>query len=239
MVIIANKFNLMPKKNSLVQNKINTSTQQYLDIAEIKDDVVIMKDGTLRAVLLVSSINFALKSEDEQNAVINSYVMFLNNLNFMLEIVIQSRELNIDSYIGYLQEKEKQQINKLLKIQTSEYIEYIKELTSLGKIMNKRFFVIVPYNPMTDKHKGFFSLLGEAFRPATSIKLKDKSFERYKEMLDRRLSSVVGGMESMGVSTARLDTQSLIELYYKVYNPETSKNQDLVDLKKLRIDTAN
>lgn len=222
-------------ENKLVSNKINVSTQQYLDIAEIKDDVVIMKDGTLRAVLLVSSINFALKSEDEQNAVINSYVMFLNNLNFMLEIVIQSRELDIDNYINYLQEKEKQQINKLLKLQTAEYIEYIKELTSMGKIMNKRFFVVVPYNPLSDKQKGFFSLLKEAVKPATSIKLKEKSFRRYQEMMDRRLDSVMGGLESMGVSVARLDTQSLIELYYKTYNPETSKNQPLVEVDKLRV----
>lgn len=222
-------------ENKLVNNKINISTQQYLDIAEIKDDVVIMKDGTLRAVLLVSSINFALKSEDEQNAVINSYVMFLNNLNFMLEIVIQSRELDIDNYINYLQEKEKQQINKLLKLQTSEYIEYIKELTAMGKIMNKRFFVVVPYNPLSDKQKGFFSLLKEAIKPATSIKLKEKSFRRYQEMMSRRLDSVMGGLESMGVSVARLDTQSLIELYYKTYNPETSKNQPLVEIDKLRV----
>jgi len=227
----------MPAKKNLASNKINVSTQQYLDIAEIKDDVVIMKDGTLRAVLLVSSINFALKSEDEQNAVINSYVMFLNNLDFMLEIVIQSRELDIDNYLNYLKEKEKQQINKLLKIQTAEYIEYIKELTAMGKIMNKRFYVVVPYNPLTDKHKGFFTLLRESLKPATFIKLKDKSFARYKEMLNRRLDSVIGGLESMGVSVARLDTQSLIELYYKTYNPETAKNQSLVDLEKLRIET--
>jgi len=224
----------MPPKN-LARNKISSSTQQYLDIAEIKDDVVVMRDGTLRAVLLVSSINFALKSEDEQNAVINSYVMFLNNLDFMLEIVIQSRELDIENYLNFLQEKEKQQINKLLKIQTSEYIEYIKELTSLGKIMNKRFFVVVPYNPLSDKRKNFFSSLGEAIKPATSIKLKDKSFRRYTEMLNRRLDSVSSGLESMGVSVARLDTQSLIELYYKTYNPETAKNQTLADLDKLRV----
>jgi hypothetical protein len=225
----------MPPKN-LARNKISSSTQKYLDIAEIKDDVVVMRDGTLRAILLVSSINFALKSEDEQNAVINSYVMFLNNLSFMLEIVIQSRELDIDNYLNFLQEKEKQQINQLLKIQTSEYIEYIKELTSLGKIMNKRFFVVVPYNPLSEKRKSFFSSLGEAIKPATTIKLKDKSFRRYKEMLGRRLDSVAGGLESMGVSVARLDTQSLIELYYKTYNPETAKNQTLVDLDKLRVD---
>ncbi|NCB20836.1 MAG: hypothetical protein EOM88_02850 [Clostridia bacterium] len=221
--------------NKLVSNKINVSTQQYLDIAEIKDDIVIMRDGTLRAVLLVSSINFALKSEDEQNAVINSYVMFLNNLSFMLEIVIQSRELDIDNYINYLQEKEKQQINKLLKLQTSEYIEYIKELTSMGMIMNKRFFVVVPYNPVADKKKGFFSSLGEALKPATSIRLKEKSFKRYQEMMERRLDSVAGGLSSMGVSVARLDTQGLIELYYRTYNPETAKNQPLADINKLRV----
>lgn len=222
--------------NQLVGNKISVSTQQYLDIAEIKDNTVVMKDGTLRAVLMVSSINFALKSEDEQNAVISSYVRFLNNLRFTLQIVIQSRELEIDNYLEYLKEKEKEQTNKLLKIQTADYIEYIKELTSLGRIMSKRFFVVVPYDPMTDKRKGFFSLIKEAMRPATIIKLKEKTFNRYQEMLDRRLESVVGGLESMGVAVARLDTQSLIELYYKTYNPETSKNQQLVEVDKLKVE---
>lgn len=221
---------------SLARNKINVSTQQYLNIAEIKDNTVVMKDGTLRAILLVSSINFALKSEDEQNAVIDAYVRFLNNLSFTLQIVIQSRELDIDNYLEYLKGKEKEQTNKLLKVQTADYIDYIKELTSLGKIMNKRFYVIVPYDPLTDKHKGFFSLIGEALKPATIIKLKDKTFKNYQEMLDRRLDSVSGGLESLGVAVARLDTQSLIELYYKTYNPETSKNQELVDLEKIRVE---
>lgn len=225
----------MPK-NTMVRNKISVATQQYLDIAEIKDNAIIMKDGTLRAVLLVSSINFALKSEDEQNAVIDSYVRFLNNLTFTLQIVIQSRELNIDNYLEYLNNKEKEQTNKLLKVQTADYMEYIKELTSLGKIMNKRFYVIVPYDPMTDKRKNFFSLFSEALKPATIIKLKDKTFKRYQEMLDRRLDSVAGGLESMGVAVARLDTQSLIELYYRTYNPETSKNQELANLDKIRVE---
>lgn len=222
--------------NQMSGSKINASTQQYLDIAEIKDDTIVMKDGTLRAVLLVSSINFALKSEDEQNAVISSYVRFLNNLNFSMQIVIQSRELDIDNYLEYLKDKEKEQTNKLLKLQTADYIQYIKELTSLGRIMSKRFLVTVPYDPLTDKRKGFFSSLKEALRPATVIKLKGKTFERYQEMLDRRLDSVVGGLESMGVSVARLDTQSLIELFYKTYNPETSKNQQLMDVGKLKLE---
>jgi len=225
----------MPK-NSLAKNNVSVSTQQYLDIAEIKENTIVMKDGTLRSVLLVSSINFALKSEDEQNAVIDSYVRFLNNLNFTLQIVIQSRELDIDNYLQYLKEKEKEQTNKLLKVQTADYIEYIKELTSLGKIMNKRFYIIVPYNPLSDKRKGFFSLISEALKPATIIKLKEKTFRQYQEMLERRVESVVGGLESMGVAVARLDTQSLIELYYKTYNPETSKNQNLVDLDKIRVE---
>jgi len=225
----------MPKSN-MARNSVSVSTQQYLDITEIKENTVVMKDGTLRAVLLVSSINFALKSEDEQNAVIDSYVRFLNNLTFTLQIVIQSRELDIDNYLQYLKEKEKEQTNKLLKVQTADYVEYIKELTSLGKIMNKRFYIIVPYNPLSDVRKGFFSMIGESLKPATIIKLKERTFLKYQEMLERRIDSVIGGLESMGVAVARLDTQSLIELYYKTYNPETAKNQDLVDLGKLRVE---
>jgi hypothetical protein len=225
----------MPEKG-LARNKISVSTQQYLNIAEIKDDTVIMKDGTLRAVLLVSSINFALKSEDEQNAVIDSYVRFLNNLSFNLQIVIQSRELDIENYLQYLKGKEKEQTNKLLKVQTADYIEYIKELTSLGKIMNKRFYVVVPYNSLSDKHKSFFSQISESLRPATIIRLKEKTFKGYQEKLERRLESVMGGLESIGVAVARLDTQSLIELYYKTYNPETSKNQELADLDKITVE---
>ncbi|OIO07079.1 hypothetical protein COX68_02750 [Candidatus Falkowbacteria bacterium CG_4_10_14_0_2_um_filter_41_15] len=226
----------MPEKNKMIRNKVAVSTQQYLDIAEIKDNTVIMRDGTLRAVLAVSSINFALKSEDEQNAVISSYVGFLNNINSMIQIVIQSRELNIASYLEYLHQREKEQTNKLLKIQTTEYIEYIKELISIGKIMNKRFYVIVPYSPISDQRKGFFSSLSEAFRPATSLKLKESKFLKYKESLYRRVESVNSSLSSLGVDVHQLDTQELIELYYKTYNPETSKNQPLVDINKIRVE---
>src|SRR5574344_578676 len=226
----------MEKPDKLANNKIKVSTQQFLDIAEIKDDCVILRDGTMRAVLLASSINFALKSEDEQNAVIEAYVRFLNNLSFSLQIVIQSRELNINSYLEYLSQKEKEQTNRLLKAQTGDYIGYIKELTSIGKIMNKRLYVVVPYSPLSHKHKGFFSLLGESLKPATSIKLKEKSFLQYKDLLERRVESVMNGLEAMGVKSTRLDTQGLIELYYNTYNPETSKNQELADLNKLRVE---
>lgn len=223
----------MPEK--LAKGKITTSTQQYLDIAEIKDDTVIVRDGTVRAVLLVSSINFALKSEEEQEAIVSSYVGFLNNISFPVQIVIQSRKLNIDSYLAELKRKEKEQTNELLKIQTKEYIQYIQELVSMGDIMNKSFYIVVPYNPLSDKHKGFFSSLSEVFKPATLITMKGKRFERYKEELNRRLESIESGLASAGLKTARLDTQALIELYYNTYNPVTAENQRLTEVKNLRV----
>ncbi|MCU0679785.1 MAG: hypothetical protein MUF50_00560 [Planctomycetes bacterium] len=216
--------------------KVGVSTQQYLDIYEVRDDIVIMKDGTLRAVLLVSSINFALKSEDEQNAIISSYVRFINSINFMVQIIVQSRELDINDYLSYLKQKEKEQTNRLLREQTSHYIDYIKELTSLGKIMNKYLYVVVPYSPLSDSHKSFFEMLSEAFKPATAIKLKEGKFAKYREALKRRIEVVMSGLASIGVSAVQLDTQGLIELYYKSYNPETARNQDLVDIKKLRVE---
>lgn len=226
----------MPEKqNKLAKGRIAVSTQQFLDIAEIKDDTVIMKDGTVRAVLLVSSINFALKSEEEQEAIVGSYVGFLNNISFPVQIVIQSRRLNIDSYLEELKKREREQVNELLKIQTGEYIKYVEELVSLGDIMSKSFYVVVPYNPLSDKHKTFFSSLSELFKPAAVVSLRGKRFERYKTELGRRLDSIQSGLSSAGLKTVRLDTQGLIELYYNSYNPTTSSNQKLTDMDNIRI----
>jgi len=225
----------MANKNKLAKNKINSSTQQYLDITEIKEDTVIMRDGSLRAVIMVSSINFALKSEDEQNAIISAYVSFLNNIDFPLQIVIQSRELNIEGYMESLKQKEKEQTNELLKVQTTEYIQYIQELISLGKIMSKRFYIVVPYNPLSDKQKSFFKRLLESFKPATLIRMKEEKFLRRRAELIRRVEHIISGLASIGVNTVQLDTQGLIELFYNTYNPKTSANQKLVDIKQLRI----
>jgi len=224
------------KKNKLVRNKIRISTQQFLDIAEIRDNTVIMRDGTLRSVIMVSSINFALKSEAEQNAIISSYVTFLNSIYFPVQIVIQSRELNIEDYIEDLKQKEKEQTNELLKIQTKEYIQYIQELISLGKIMNKYFYVIVPYDPLSDKQKNFWKRILETFKPVSLIKLKRELFLRRRAELTRRIDSVINALASMSVNAVELDTQGLIELYYNSYNPRTSSNQKLVDVNQLRLD---
>jgi hypothetical protein len=224
----------MPKK-SLARNKVNYATQQFLDIAEVKDDCVVMRDGTLRGVIMVSSINFALKSEDEQNAIIASYVSFLNNIDFPIQIVIQSRELNIEDYIDSLKKKEKEQTNELLKMQTSEYINYVNELIAMSKIMNKRFYVVVPYDPLSDKHKNFFASFLDVFKPAVLLKVKDDKFQKRRSDLMKRMENIIAGLSSMSLNTAILDTQSLIELYYNTYNPVTSANQKLADVNQLRI----
>lgn len=223
------------QKNTLVKNRIMVSTQQYLDIAEIRGDTVIMRDGSLRAVILVSSINFALKSEDEQNAIISAYVSFLNNIDFSIQIVIQSRELNIEHYMETLRQKEKEQTNELLKMQTGEYIQYINELISISRIMNKRFYVIVPYNPLTDKPKNFFTRFLDIFKPASLIKMKDDKFMRRRGELAYRVDNIMGGLSSIGLNCVQLDTQSLIELYYNSYNPTTSANQKIAEVNQLRV----
>jgi hypothetical protein len=218
--------------------KINNkpSTQKYLDINEIRENTVIMRDGTLRSVLICSSINFALKNEEEQNSIISSYVGFLNNLNFPLQIVIQSRELNIDEYLKNLKEKEKAQNNELLKNQIVDYTNYVKELVALGKIMNKKFFIVVPYSPLSDKKRNFFSRVMDAFNPVSVLKMREDRFIKLRKELERRIDSVVSGLGSVGLNVVELDTQGLIELYYDTYNPVTSINQKLVDVNYIRID---
>lgn len=211
------------------------STQRYLKIADIKKDTVIMKDGTLRAVLMVSSINFALKSEEEQEAIISGYVSFLNNLDFPLQVVVQSRELNIAGYLESMRKKANEQTNELLKNQTLQYIDYVGQLVSLGKIMNKHFYIVVPYNPISDKRKGFWQSLIEAFRPIDTINLKEDRFIYLMKQLESRIDSVASGLSSMGLNIARLDTQGLIELFYNSYNQETAANQPLDNIEKINI----
>lgn len=223
----------MPE-NKLAKGRISTSTQQYLDIAEIRDNTLIMKDGTMRAVLMVASINFALKSEDEQNAIVSAYVGFLNNIDFPIQIVIQSRELDIESYIISLKQKEKEQTNELLKVQIHEYIQYVLELISIGKIMTKRFYVTIPMNPLTDARKGFFASMLEVFKPLNLVKMKRESFLQRRQSLSRRVDNVISGLGSIGLNSAEIDTQGLIELFYNTYNPATSQNEKMVDINKIR-----
>jgi len=220
-----------------IQNKKQVaSTQKYLEIMEIKDDTLIMKDGSLRAVLLVSSVNFSLKSAEEQEAIISQYISFLNFLEFPIQIVIQSRKLNIDAYLASIKEKQTQQKNELLRLQTSEYIQYIKELVELGEIMSKKFYVVVPFVPGGDQADSFFVRLGQIFSPVSLIRLKDKQFEEYNKKLAKRLDQVAGSLSGMGITSVRLDTQGLIELFYNTYNLEVHDQQKMAGSGELQLE---
>lgn len=220
----------------LTKTKPGPATQKYLDITEIRQDCVILKDGTLRAILLVSSINFALKSEDEQKAIIAAYTQFLNALEYPLQIVLHSRKLDIKPYLSMLQEKEKEQTNELLAFQMADYREFVTELVEMGEIMTKYFYVIVPYDPFSDKRKGFFQRAQELFIPAGAIRLREELFQQRRKALLQRVEYIMMGLNSMGLSAAVLDTQSLIELFYNLYNPSVAKNQKMANVGELRVE---
>ncbi len=226
----------MKSKQTAAQKEKRPSTQAHLPIAQIKDGVVVLKDGTIRSVILVSSINFALKSDDEQNAIISSYVGFLNSLDFPLQIVVQSRKLHIQPYLDKLREIERNERNELLQVQIADYRAFVAQLVDIGNIMTKRFYVVVPYDPVSNTKKGFFDRLKEVVKPAITVKLKEEKFQKRKYDLDLRVRQVVGGLESIGLQVAQLDTQALIELYYNTYNPDISLGEQLQPIDQLHVD---
>lgn len=215
------------------------STQQFLEIVEVKEDCVVLKDGTIRAVLLVSSVNFALKSDEEQNAIIQAYMSFVNSLDFPLQVVIQSRRLNIAKYLEKLATVEKNQTNDLLRMQISEYRQYIRELVELGDIMSKRFYAVVQYDPLSDRQKGFFNRLREALRPSNLVRLNQERFQHHRHELMQRVEHVISELNSMSLEVAVLDTQSLIELYYNSYNPDIAALAPLAAVEDLQIEGAS
>ncbi|KND48540.1 MAG: hypothetical protein AB200_02320 [Parcubacteria bacterium C7867-005] len=198
-----------------------TSTQAFVPIQEVRDSVLVLKDGGLRAVVLASSVNFSLKSEDEKQAILLQFQDFLNSLDFSVQIVIQSRKLDIRPYIALLEEQEKKQTNDLMKIQTQEYIQFIKSFTESTNIMTKNFFIVVPYTPSAIS-SGKSSGLGSFFNKKTAEEKtahKESSFAENLTQLEQRLSVVEQGLVRTGIRVARLGTEELIELFYKAFNP--------------------
>lgn len=224
------------KNKQKANNKPQNSTQKYLDIASVQQDMVILNDGTVRAVLLVSSINFDLKSEDEQQAIISAYVGFLNTLIYPLQVVIQSRPLNIDEYLERLKAQEKEHSNELLRMQIADYRQFITELLTLEKIMSKKFFVIVPYSEVGNTKKSFTKRIGAIFSTAKIVKLSRKKFEEVAKELDQNCNAIQAGLQSLGLNAQRLDTQALVELYYNSYNPDLFQKQPLENINKLNIE---
>lgn len=195
-------------------------TQSFLNISEIRDDVLIMQDGTLRACLEVSSTNFDLKNQQEQDALIMGYQRFLNSLEYPIQILMQSRRMDISKYIEKMKGLVDKQTNELLRIQTTEYIEFIDRLVETASIMNKNFYVIIPYDfSINSSTPGFFAKI---FKNGESIQIAQRlsSFQKYKISLDERANSVASNLASVGLRVNRLNTDKIIELVYNSYNFE-------------------
>lgn len=201
--------------------KSGAPTQSFVPIKEVKDGIIVEKDGGLRVILLASSLNFSLKSEDEKNAILLQFQAFLNSLDFSVQIVVQSRRLDIRPYLALLEEQIKSQDVQLLKVQTTEYIEFIRSFTETTNIMTKNFFIVVSYSPATittGKIGGFFG------SKKSKSEVKASSFEEARTQLEERVAVVEQGLTRSGLRLARLDTDAVIELFYKAFNPgETEK----------------
>ena len=200
------------------------ATQEFVPIKDVRDGVVTLKDGGMRAVVLASSLNFSLKSEDERNAIVLQFQDFLNSLDFPIQISVESRRLDIRPYIALLEEQYKEQLNDLMKIQTREYIDFIKKFTKTTNIMTKSFFVVVPYDPALINVKS--GLGGNLFQKQTSneaLKQKESSFEENRTQLEQRVGVVEQGLVRCGIRVVRLGTEEVIELFYKYFNPGDSE----------------
>lgn len=195
------------------------ATQEFIPIKEIRDDVFILKDGSLHMILMASTLNFALKSEDEQNAIIMQYQNFLNSLDFSVQFFIQSRKLNTDSYIATLTEAEKNQDNEMMKIQIKEYIEFIKNFVKMSNVVAKAFYISIPYSTAgMEIKKSFVGNFVSGFSKKAARQLSDR-FEENKTQLQQRVDIVSQGLARVGVRVAPLNTEELIELFYELFNP--------------------
>lgn len=213
------------------------STQDSMLISEIRDGVVVMRDGSLRAVIIASAINFDLMSPQERDAVEYSYQGFLNSLHFPIQILVKSQKIDLDAYIERLGELRGEQGNELLGLLMDDYIANIRALVEEVNIMDKQFYVVVPYfPPATSKLKqgNIASGLAGIFKPQAVTTLVETDFQAFKEELSQRVGQVSAGLNQIGVRNIPLNTQELIDLYYASYNPDVAQNQKLIDARQLQ-----
>jgi type IV secretory pathway VirB4 component len=194
------------------------ATQEFVPIDRVRDGVVILKSGEIRAVVITNSLNLGLKSEDEQQAILSQFQNFLNSLDFPVQFFVQSRKLNIKPYMDLLQERSSQVKEDLLKIQIHEYMGFIKRFTEESNIMTKHFFLTIPYYSSSQPQTSPSSLL--SFGDTGAPKSKDSDFEAARIQLEQRVSTVVQGLSRYGIRAQRLGTEEVIELYYKLFNPD-------------------
>jgi len=197
------------------------TTQQFLEIEQIREGILILKNKTLRGILMVSSLNFALKSEDEQNAILYQFQSFLNALDFSCQIVVQSRRLNITGYLEKLAELEESQKNELLKMQTREYREFVKQLVEQEQILTKNFFIVIPYTlleatGLSTQEKGFL-------KKAKIPTLTEETFQRCKTQLWQRMEYVALGLRRCGLQAVPLTTPEIVELFWSLHHPKEAE----------------
>lgn len=202
------------------------ATQSFVPIKEVRDGVLVLKDGSMRALLLASSLNFALKSTDEQQSIIFQFQNFLNSINFTVQIFVQSRRLDIRPYIALLEQRQKEQTGDLMKMQTREYIEFIKSFTESTNIMTKSFFLVIPYTPPVlggTKNNNPISNVTSMFGAKKDKKElaadATSTFEEHRSQLQQRMDVVEQGLVRCGIRVVELGTEELIELFYKIFNP--------------------
>jgi len=199
------------------------AAQEFVPIKEVRDGIVVLKDGGLRAIVLANSTNLSLKSQDEQKATIFQFQSFLNTLDFSVQISVQSRRLDIRPYLLQLENRAKVQTEPLLKLQTKEYIDFIKNFTDTVAIMTKSFFVVVPYtHTVLKSDTGIFSsILGIFTKKNKEVERVEHQidFEEKRSQLEERVSVIQQGLSRCGIQSAQLDTEEVVEVFYKVFNP--------------------
>src|SRR4030042_1587468 len=195
------------------------STQNFLEIDQIREGVLVLKDKSLRGILMVSSLNLALKSEEEQDATIYQYQSFLNSLDFSCQIIVQSRRLNITGYLERLKELEKKQTNELLQVQTAGYREFIESMIKTGAIMTKNFFVVVPFY----LSEAMAPTVGNLIKAPTAPQLTEESFQRSTAQLWQRMEFLALGLRRCALTAMPLTTTELIELFWSVHHPQEAE----------------
>ena len=230
-----------PGTKSTVRNRKKSSaaaTQRFLPIAEIRSDTVLLKNGGLRAVLMVEALNFNLKSEMEQQGIITGYQGLVNTLSFPLQVVMRSSKMNIDPYLAHLRDLAGKQQNELLRTQTLAYAGFVERLIDVADIMQKRFYVVVPVD-QTVRHRSLLEQFFGWISPddsTTKARQRAKDFASGSRLLKDRINLVQAGLENVGLMCHRLTTHELIELYYQIYNPKTSQEQKLPQDADLKAD---
>ena len=204
------------------------STQNLVPIQEIRDSILILKDGSMRTVIAVSAINFELRSEDEQIAITQNFQNFINSVDFPLQISIISRRLSIENYLKFAGEATNQLDNELLRIQASEYLKFIQDLSTLSNIMSKNFYVVIPFYIFESPTKtGLLQSFKSAISPSKTLQdLTPEKFKTYKNQLMQRVELVFGGLAGLGLKTRLLEEEELKKLFYNFYNPETKSAEE-------------